>query len=246
DHGAFNATAQPTKFPAGFFHIFTGSYDLRAAHCEVTAVYTNKAPGGVAYSCSFRITEAVYLVERMMDILARELGMDPAEPRMKNLLRPEQFPYTCPTGWQYDSGDYPRALALAMDIAGYDELRREQAAKRERGEFMGIGISFFTEGVGAGPRAHMDILGLGMADRASLRVRATGRAVPGVSCQTQGQGHETTFAQIVAGELGISPDDVGRARRHRPDPVRAGHLRVPLDAGLRRGDRDGRPQGPGA
>ena len=118
DHGAFNATAQPTKFPAGFFHIFTGSYDLQAAFCEVTGIYTNKAPGGVAYSCSFRITEAVYLVERLTDMLARELGMDPAELRMRNLLRPEQFPYTCPTGWQYDSGDYPRALALAMEIAG--------------------------------------------------------------------------------------------------------------------------------
>jgi aerobic carbon-monoxide dehydrogenase large subunit len=208
DHGAFNATAQPTKYPAGFFHIFTGSYDLRAAHCQVTAVYTNKAPGGVAYSCSFRITEAVYLVERMMDILARELDMDPAELRMKNLLRPEQFPYTTALGWEYDSGDYPRALALAMEIAGYDELRREQAAKRERGEYMGIGISFFTEGVGAGPRAHMDILGLGMADGASLRIHPTGTAVLGVSCQTQGQGHETTFAQIVANELGLSPDDI--------------------------------------
>ena len=94
DHGAFNGTAQPTKFPAGFFHIFTGSYDLQAAHCKVTGVYTNKAPGGVAYACSFRITEAVYLVERMVDLLAAELGMDPAELRLQNLLRPEQFPYT--------------------------------------------------------------------------------------------------------------------------------------------------------
>ena len=205
---AFNSTAQPTKFPAGFFHMFTGSYDLRAAHCEVTAVYTNKAPGGVAYACSFRITEAVYLVERLVDLLAGELGADPAELRMKNLLRPEQFPYTCPTGWEYDSGDYPRALRLAMDIAGYPELRREQAAKRQRGEYMGIGISFFTEGVGAGPRKHMDILGLGMADGADLRVHPTGKAVLAVSCQTQGQGHETTFAQIVAEELGLSPDDV--------------------------------------
>ncbi len=208
DHGAFNGAAQPTRFPAGFFHIFTGSYDLRAAYCEVTGVYTNKAAGGVAYSCSFRITEAVYLVERMVDLLARELGMDAAELRMRNLLRPEQFPYTCPTGWQYDSGDYPRALRAAMDLAGYDELRREQAEKRERGEYMGIGISFFTEGVGAGPRKHMDILGLGMADGADLRIFPTGTAVLAVSCQTQGQGHETTFAQIVAGELGISPDDV--------------------------------------
>jgi carbon-monoxide dehydrogenase large subunit len=208
DHGAFNATAQPTKFPAGFFHIFTGSYDLRAAHCQVTAVYTNKAPGGVAYACSFRITEAVYLVERMVDLLARELGMDPAELRMKNLLQPEQFPYTGPTGWEYDSGNYPRALTLAMEMAGYAELRREQAAKRERGEYMGIGLSFFTEGVGAGPRAHMDILGLGMADGADLRVYPTGKAVLAISVQTQGQGHETTFAQIVAQELGLSPDDI--------------------------------------
>jgi aerobic carbon-monoxide dehydrogenase large subunit len=208
DHGAFNGSAQPSKFPAGFFHIFTGSYDLQAAYCEVTGVYTNKAPGGVAYSCSFRITEAVYLVERLVDILARELGLDPAELRMKNLLRPEQFPYVCPTGWEYDSGNYPRALQVAMDIADYPELRREQAEKRERGEYMGIGISFFTEGVGAGPRKHMDILGLGMADGASLRVHPTGKVVLSVSCQTQGQGHETTFAQIVAQELGISPDDV--------------------------------------
>ena len=208
DHGAFNGAAQPTGFPAGFFHIFTGSYDLRAAHCVVTGVYTNKAPGGVAYSCSFRITEAVYLVERMVDMVARELGMDPADLRMKNLLRPDQFPYTCPTGWQYDSGDYPRALRAALDLAGYEELRREQADKRRRGEFMGIGISFFTEGVGAGPRKHMDILGLGMADGADLRIYPTGKAVLGVSCQTQGQGHETTFAQLVAGELGLSPDDV--------------------------------------
>ena len=102
--------------------------------------------------------------------------MDPAELRMKNLLRPEQFPYTTPTGWEYDSGDYPRALREAMRIAGYDELREEQADKRAAGEMMGIGLSFFTEGVGAGPRKHMDILGLGMADGCELRVHPTGKA----------------------------------------------------------------------
>jgi len=208
DHGAFNNTAQPTRFPAGFFHIFTGSYDLEAAHCEVTGVYTNKAPGGVAYACSFRVTEAAYLVERIVDCLADELGMDPAELRLKNLLRPEQFPYTCKTGWVYDSGDYPRALRLAMDIAGYDQLRAEQKAKRERGELMGIGLSFFTETVGAGPRKYMDILGLGMADGAEVRVHPTGKAVVRLSVQTQGQGHETTFAQIVAEQLGIPPEDI--------------------------------------
>jgi carbon-monoxide dehydrogenase large subunit len=208
DHGAFNNTAQPTKFPAGFFHIFTGSYDLDAAHCEVTGVYTNKAPGGVAYACSFRVTEAVYLVERLVDCLADELHADPADLRMANLLRPEQFPYTCKTGWVYDSGDYPRALRLAMDIAGYEQLRAEQAEKRSRGELMGIGVSFFTETVGAGPRKHMDILGLGMADGAEVRVHPTGKAVVRLSVQTQGQGHETTFAQIVAEELGIPPEDI--------------------------------------
>ncbi len=226
DHGAFNGAAQPTKFPAGFFGVFTGSYNLQTAHCEVTGVYTNKAPGGVAYSCSFRVTEAVYLVERMVNVLARELGADPAELRMQNLLQPAQFPYTSVTGWEYDSGDYPRALRLALDIAGYPELRREQAEQRkgaglagedagppgedagQPGTLMGIGVSFFTEAVGAGPRAHMDILGLGMADGADLRVYPTGKAVLAISVQTQGQGHETTFAQIVAAELGISPDDV--------------------------------------
>jgi carbon-monoxide dehydrogenase large subunit len=208
DHGAFNGAAQPTKFPAGFFGMFSGSYDLRAAHCQVTGVYTNKAPGGVAYSCSFRITEAVYLVERMVDLLARDLDMDPAELRLKNLLRPEQFPHTTPTGWEYDSGDYARTLRVALDAIGYPALRKEQKERRERGELMGIGISFFTEAVGAGPRKHMDILGLGMADGADLRVHPTGKAVLAVSCQTQGQGHETTFAQIVAEELGLSVDDV--------------------------------------
>ncbi|MFF7597727.1 aerobic carbon-monoxide dehydrogenase large subunit [Streptomyces mirabilis] len=208
DHGAFNATAQPTQFPAGFFGVFTGSYDLAAAHCTVTGVYTDKAPGGVAYACSFRVTEAVYLVERMVDVLADRLGTDPAALRMRNLLRPGQFPYKTQTGWEYDSGDYPRALRLAMDIAHYEDLRREQAEKRERGELMGIGVSFFTEAVGAGPRRHMDILGLGMADGAELRVHPTGKAVLRISVQTQGQGHETTFAQIVAEELGIPPEDV--------------------------------------
>ncbi|MGE0819557.1 MAG: aerobic carbon-monoxide dehydrogenase large subunit [Candidatus Nanopelagicales bacterium] len=208
DHGAFNGTAQPTKYPAGFFHIFTGSYDYPAAYCNVKAVYTNKAPGGVAYACSFRITEAAYVIERIVDCLAAELKMDPAELRLKNLLKPEQFPYTTPTGWEYDSGDYEKTMRVAMDMAGYEELRKEQAEKRARGEYMGIGISFFTEGVGAGPRKHMDILGLGMADGCDLRVHPTGKAQVRLSVQTQGQGHETTFAQIVAHELGIPPEDI--------------------------------------
>ena len=208
DHGAFNTTAQPSRYPAGFFSVFTGSYDLEAAHCRVSGVYTNKAPGGVAYACSFRIAEAVYLIERLVDCLADELGVDPAQLRLDNLIAPDQFPYQCKTGWVYDSGDYHAALHKAMGIVGYDELRAEQEQRRERGELMGIGVGFFTEAVGAGPRKHMDIMGLGMNDGAALRVHPTGKAQLGISVQTQGQGHETTFAQIVAEELGIPPDDV--------------------------------------
>ena len=208
DHGAFDSTAQPTKFPAGFFHIVCGSYDLQASHVKVKAVYTNKAPGGVAYRCSFRITEAVYLVERMVDALALEMKVDPIDLRMNSFIGTEQFPYETTTGWTYDSGDYAKTMGVAMEIADYDDLRREQAEKRARGELMGIGVSFFTEGVGAGPRKHMDILGLSMNDGADLRVHPSGKAVVSISAQTQGQGHETTFAQIVAEELGIPPEDV--------------------------------------
>ena len=208
DHGAFNATAQPTRYPAGFFSVFTGSYDVEAAHCRVTGAFTNKAPGGVAYACSFRIAEAVYLVERLVDCLARELGMDPVALRRANLIRPEQFPYPSKTGWVYDSGHYEAALDEALRLADYEGLRREQAERRARGELMGIGVSCFTEAVGAGPRKHMDMLGLAMNDGAAIRMSPTGTAQVAISVQTQGQGHETTFAQIVAHELGLGVDDV--------------------------------------
>src|SRR5256714_6964003 len=206
--GTFDATAKPTKFPAGFFHICCGSYDLQAAHVKVKAVYTNKAPGGVAYRCSFRITEAVYLVERMVNALALEMGVDQIDLRMRSFIGPNQFPYETTTGWTYDSGSYAQTMKVAMDIAGYEDLRREQAEKRERGELMGIGVAFFTEGVGAGPRKHMDILGMSMNDGADLRGHPSGKAVVSISAQTQGQGHETPVAQIGAEELGIPPEDV--------------------------------------
>ncbi|HVF77075.1 MAG TPA: aerobic carbon-monoxide dehydrogenase large subunit [Solirubrobacteraceae bacterium] len=208
DHGAFDATAQPTRFPAGFFHIVTGSYDLQGAFCQVKSVYTNKAPGGVAYRCSFRIAEAVYVVERMVDALAMKMQVDPVELRMRSFIRSDQFPYETATGWVYDSGEYHQAMKLAMDIVGYDELRLEQQERNARGEIMGIGCAFFTEGVGAGPRRYMDILGLAMNDGAELRIHPSGKAVVSLSAQTSGQAHETVFAQIVAEELGISPNDI--------------------------------------
>jgi aerobic carbon-monoxide dehydrogenase large subunit len=208
DHGAFDAAANPSKFPAGLFSVATGSYDFDAAHVEVDGVYTNKPPGGVAYRCSFRVTEAVHMIERMVDVLADELGMDAAELRFKNFIQPEQFPYKSPTGWEYDSGNYPAALQKALDTIGYQELLKEQAEKRERGELMGIGISTFTEIVGAGPSHTFDILGIKMFDSAEIRIHPTGSAIVRIGVQTQGQGHETTFAQIVADELGLPVDNI--------------------------------------
>ncbi len=183
DHGAFDACANASKWPAGLFSIISGSYDFPAAWCSVDGVYTNKAPGGVAYRCSFRVTEAAYAVERAMDVMAHKLGMDPAEFRMKNLIRKEQFPYTSAFGWQYDSGDYQPALQKAMDTVGYAALRAEQKAKQaafQRGEtreLMGIGISFFTEIVGAGPSRACDILGIAMFDSAEIRIHPTGSII---------------------------------------------------------------------
>ena len=121
DEGAFYADAQPSKFKVGLFHIVSGSYDLPGAHVTAEGAYTNKAPGGVAYRCSFRVTEASYLIERLVQNAAYELGMDPAELRMKNFIQKEQFPYTSSTGFVYDSGDYHGAMDKALDE---DRLRR--------------------------------------------------------------------------------------------------------------------------
>jgi len=208
DHGYTNASANPMKYPAGLFSICTGSYDLKHAFCEVDAVYTHKPPGGVAYRCSFRVTEAVHAIERVVDVLAQKLKMDPAELRMKNFIAPERFPYKSVLGWEYDSGNYPAALKKAMEIVGYESLRKEQQEKRRRGELMGIGICSFTEIVGAGPSKDFDILGIKMFDSAEIRVHPTGKAIARFGTKSQGQGHETTYAQIVAEELGIPASDV--------------------------------------
>jgi carbon-monoxide dehydrogenase large subunit len=229
DHGYADAAANPSKFPAGLFSVCTGSYDFKHAFAEVDGVYTNKAPGGIAYRCSFRVTEAAHAIERMTDVLAQELKMDPADLRMKNFIAPDKFPYKSPTGWEYDSGNYAGALKKAMDTIGYADLRREQAERRtrieretkgvqrrswpsqpyagperrQRTDLMGIGICSFTEIVGAGPSKHFDILGIKMFDSCELRVHPTGKALARFGTKSQGQGHETTYAQIIAEELGI-------------------------------------------
>jgi carbon-monoxide dehydrogenase large subunit len=208
DNGAFFSDAQPSKFKAGLFHIVTGSYDIPTAHVTADGYYTNKAPGGVAYRCSFRVTEASYLIERLVTNAALELGIDQAEFRKRNFIKPEQFPYTSATGWVYDSGDYPKAMDVALEMLGYDELVKDVAARRKKGEVTGIGIASFTEVVGAGHGAEFDILGLRMFDSAELRVHPTGKALLRMGVKSQGQGHETTFAQIVTEELGIPANDI--------------------------------------
>src|SRR6202012_426510 len=192
----------------------TGSYDFPTAHLAVDGVYTNKAPGGVAYRCSFRVTEAAYCIERGMDILAQKLGMDPAELRLKNFIKPEQFPYHSALGWEYDSGDYHTAMRKMMESVDYAGLRKEQAEKRaafkggETREIMGLGVSFFTEIVGAGPSKNCDILGIAMFDYCEIRLHPTGAGMARVGTKSTGQGHETTWAQIIATEIGIPADNI--------------------------------------
>jgi carbon-monoxide dehydrogenase large subunit len=208
DQGAFFADAQPTKTRAGLFHIVTGSYDIPAAHVVTDGYYTNKAPGGVAYRCSFRVTEASYLIERLVDTAAHELGADPAQFRLDNFIQPDQFPYASATGFLYDSGNYPEAMRIALEKLGYEELRKEQEAARAEGRLVGIGLASFTEVLGAGKGKDYDIAGLRMFDSAELRIHPTGKAILKLGVRTQGQGHETTFAQIVASELGIPYEDI--------------------------------------
>src|SRR5436305_10206681 len=159
-HACADATSTPSKSPAGLFSICTCSYDINTAFTEMDAAYTNKPPGGVAYRCSFRVTEAVHAIERVTDVLAQELKMDPTELRFKNFIPADKFPYKSALGWEYDSGNYPAALRKAMQIVGYDELRKEQAEKRAKGALMGIGICSVTEQVGGGPCQDCDTLGL--------------------------------------------------------------------------------------
>jgi carbon-monoxide dehydrogenase large subunit len=208
DHGAFDAAADPTKYPAGMFGVVTGSYQVPAAFAEVDAFFTNKAPGGIAYRCSFRVTEASYAIERAMDILADKLGIDAVEVRRRNFISKEQFPYKSQLGFTYDSGDYHQTLDKALQQIGYQDLLKEQAEKRARGELMGIGVSTFTEVVGAGPSKHFDILGIKMFDSAEIRIHPTGSGIVRTGAKSQGQGHETTWAQIVAEELGLDPQNI--------------------------------------
>ncbi len=208
DHGAFDACANASKFPAGLFNICSGSYDIPVAHARIDGVYTNKAPGGVAYRCSFRVTEAMYFQERMVQAAADDLGMDQAEFRRVNLVKDDDFPHRTAWGFLTDSGQYEKCLDLGLEAIGYEDFLKEKEEARKQGRLLGIGISTMTEPLGAGNSREYDILGIKMFDSAELRVHMTGKAILRTGAKTQGQGHETTWAQIVAHELGIPADDV--------------------------------------
>jgi carbon-monoxide dehydrogenase large subunit len=208
DQGAFFADAQPTKFKIGLMHSAFACYDIGTGHITAQGHYTNKAPGGVAYRCSFRVTEAMFFQERMMQAAAVDLGMDQAEFRRRNLLPDDAFPARTPFGFLVDSGQYGKCLQIGLDAIGYEQFLVDQAEARKRGRRLGIGISTMTEPLGAGNSREYDILGIKMFDSAELRVHMTGKAILRVGAKSQGQGHETTWGQIVAHELGIPAADV--------------------------------------
>jgi carbon-monoxide dehydrogenase large subunit len=208
DNGAFFADAQPSKFKIGLLHSAFACYNVPAAHMTAQGHYTTKAPGGVAYRCSFRVTEAMFFQERMIEAAATDLGMDSAEFRRRNLLRDDQFPARTCYGFLVDSGQFHKCLDVGLEAIGYDQFLKDREEAKKHGRLLGIGISTMTEPLGAGNSREYDMLGIKMFDSAELRVHPTGKAVLKIGAQSQGQGHETTFAQIVTHELGIPAQDI--------------------------------------
>jgi carbon-monoxide dehydrogenase large subunit len=191
--------------------ITTGVYKIPAAHCKVYGTYTNTAMVD-AYRGAGR-PEASYLIERMVDRFAAEIGMDPAEVRRKNFIQPQDFPYDNGMGLlPYDSGNYEPALDRALEIVGYKNFRQEQAEARKQGKYLGIGLSSYVEICGVAPSAWIGLpgegWGAGLWESANVRVHLTGKVVVTTGSLPHGQGIETTFAQIAADELGVPYEDI--------------------------------------
>jgi aerobic carbon-monoxide dehydrogenase large subunit len=194
--------------PLGIANILPGPYRTPAYAWHASAVATNKPP--VAAYRGVGMTFGAFAMERTLDLLADRLGLDPAEVRRRNLIPPEAYPFTSASGLVYDSGDYPRALADALALAGYERLRAEQATARASGRLLGVGLSCYTEYTGIGSRTYR---GRGMVEvpgheAATVSVDGDGNVRCDVSFPSQGQGHPTTVAQIVADRLGVSLDRV--------------------------------------
>ena len=212
DHGAFDACADPSKWPAGFFNIVTGSYDFPVAHLAVDGVYTNKAPGGVAYRCSFRVTEAAYCIERGMDIMAKKLGHGSGRLPHEELRQARAVPLQVRARLGVRLGRLPHrhaegdgrhrlqgAPCRASRQAGGLQARRDP---RDHGRRRLV----LHRDRRCGPSKNCDILGVAMFDSCEIRVHPTGAAIARMGTKSQGQGHETTYAQIIATEIGIPAD----------------------------------------
>ncbi|HET7029399.1 MAG TPA: xanthine dehydrogenase family protein molybdopterin-binding subunit [Candidatus Limnocylindrales bacterium] len=199
--------------------VLSGCYKIPNVFAEVTGVYTNTTFVD-AYRGAGR-PEATYVVERAMDLFANEIGMDKAAIRRKNFIPPDQFPYENPSGLgtasggakiYIDSGNYEPALNKALLAAGYDDLAKAKAEAKRRGKLLGLGLSTYIEVCGVAPSKWIGAVGEGwgaaMWESSNIRVHLTGKTVVTMGTQPQGQGHETTYAQVVSHELGIPMDDI--------------------------------------
>ncbi len=202
DMGAYYQLLTPA-IPTLTGLMLCGPYKIPAVRMTKKAVFTNKMSTD-AYRGAGR-PEATFLLERMMDLAAKELGIDPAEIRRKNFIQPHQFPYTTPHGITYDSGNYEAALNRALELVEYEKWRKEQQQARQQGRFLGIGISSYVEICGMGPSRAMPAGGW---ESATVRVEPSGKVVVLTGAHPHGQGEETSFTQIVVDELGVAPEDV--------------------------------------
>ncbi|OUC09819.1 carbon monoxide dehydrogenase, partial [Litorilinea aerophila] len=206
--GAYLSTFAPAVPTYLYGTLLSGEYDIPAIHCHVIGTFTTTAPVD-AYRGAGR-PEATYVVERLMDQAARVTGLDPVEIRRRNFVSPDKFPFQTQVALQYDSGNYPAALEKALSIIDYDKFRQEQAALRQQGRYLGIGFSCYIEACGLAPSQVVGSLGAqaGQWESAVVRVLPTGKVMVYSGSSGHGQGHKTTFAQIVASELGVPYEDV--------------------------------------
>src|SRR5580692_1737 len=202
DLGAYHQLLTPA-IPTLSVLMMPGLYKTRNVRADIIGVFTNCMPTD-AYRGAGR-PEATHGIERMVDILADELGMDPAEIRLKNFVENDQFPYATATGLTYDSGNYAAPLKKALEIVGYQKLRLEQAEARKQGKWVGIGISTYGEICAIGPSPATPAGGW---ESATVKIEPSGKVTVMTGACPHGQGEETTFAQITADELGVDIDDV--------------------------------------
>ena len=195
--------------PSGLFALMhSGPYTTPNVYCKIYGTFTNTTPVD-AYRGAGR-PEATFILERMTDMFAQEIGMDPAEVRRKNLIPPFEDGHAVATGVMYDTGNYEPAFDKALEMAGYREFRKEQERARSEGRYLGIGLSTYVEICGLAPSAVVTSLGLqyGAWESAMVRVHPTGKVSLYTGSSSHGQGHETTFAQVAASELGIPMEDI--------------------------------------